>query len=66
MRMASVFRPKVVITAKIPELGVRRVSEHCEILHHWNKEEALPRYVVLTSSELFLRSIQTFLGKMVL
>lgn len=39
----GLLRPRVIITAKIPEVGVKKVAEACDIVHHWDREEALPR-----------------------
>jgi len=36
-------KPRVAVTAKIPERALEKIKEKCQITHHWDVEDALPR-----------------------
>lgn len=39
-------KPKVLVTRRIPQAGLARVQEVCEV-RHWDQEEAIPRATLL-------------------
>lgn len=45
--MASTTKPKVFVTRKVHEEGVKLLREHC-IVTQWDSEEAVPRNELLS------------------
>jgi glyoxylate/hydroxypyruvate reductase len=40
------FKPRVLVTRRIPQAGLARVQEICEV-RHWNSDDAIPRQTLL-------------------